>query len=54
LNPIEITTEEENEEALKVIDELWGIVNYLDIETQRDYNNLLLAVVEFESWHYEF
>ena len=54
MNPIEITTEEENEAALRVIEELWGIVNYLDIETQRDYNNIFMAIVEFERWYYPF
>jgi hypothetical protein len=54
LNPMEIATEEENEEALRVIEDLWGIVKYLDIETQRDYNNLFMAIESFEEWFYEF
>ena len=54
MNPIEVMTESDNEEALKFVDELWDIVKYLDIETQRDYNNMVYAIVDFERWKYPF
>jgi hypothetical protein len=47
-----IFTEEDNEEALKYVADLWDIEEYLDIYTRAEYHHLIKEVEEFEDLWY--
>lgn len=50
--PIYIDTEDEYQEALLFVKDLWGIEQYVDIKTFRDINDMVNAIEDYEDWHY--
>lgn len=51
-NSIYIDTEDDYQAALKFVDDLWGIENYVDIYTLRDWLDMINAIGDYEDWHY--
>lgn len=52
MEPIEILDESDYENALAYIDKMWDIEKYLDIRTQREFNDMIDAVIEYEDINY--
>ena len=50
--PPEIINEEDYEIALKYVEDLWGIERYLDIESRRDWLNMVCEIEKFEDKNY--